>query len=410
MQKRGPRFVIDGMAPSSLPAVAQVHAALAPVRARLRARDSGIVDAQVELAQIPAPTGDEAARGEHVAARFRAAGLLGVGPDDVGNVLGLRPGSEPALPPVVLCAHLDTVFPHGTPLSVRRDGTRLVGPGIGDNGRGLAVMLALAGALDGALVRTRRPLLFAATVGEEGSGDLRGAKALFAGAAAGAHAAIAIDGAGDERVVHSALGARRFRITFRGPGGHSWASYGVSNPVHAAAAAAARLSALALPTSPRTTLSVTRIGGGLSVNAIPDEAWLEVDLRSTSASVLDRYAREVSAAAIAAAEQEDARRTHCSDALSLAVAVIGDRPCGDVPADHPLVRAAFDATRLAGRTPSSATASTDANVPIGLGIPAVAIGAGGRGGGAHTVHEWYDNTDGPVGVSRALTLVAAAAT
>ncbi|MHB1225764.1 MAG: M20/M25/M40 family metallo-hydrolase, partial [Gemmatimonadaceae bacterium] len=343
--------------PAPSPNVGEIHASLAPTRARLRARDGGIVSAQVELAQIPAPTGDEAERGAHVAARFRAAGLRDVQVDDVGNVLGVRPGSEPGLPPVVLCAHLDTVFPHGTPLAVRRDGRRLVGPGIGDNGRGLAVMIALAEELDGVRVRTRHPVLFAATVGEEGSGDLRGAKALFAGAGAGAHAAIAIDGAGDERIVHSALGARRFRITFRGPGGHSWASYGVSNPVHAAAATAARLSALTLPAAPRTTLSVTRIGGGLSVNAIPEEAWLEVDLRSTGASMLARYAREVTAAAIAAAEQEDARRAHGTATLRLDVAVIGDRPCGDVPADHPLVGAAVDATRLAGRPPARAVAA-----------------------------------------------------
>lgn len=398
------------MAPSPTPAVGAIHAALGQARERLRARDGAIVGSQVELAEIPAPTGHEAERGARVAALFRAAGLDDVRVDEVGNVLGTRAGTERCLPPVVLCAHLDTVFPHGTPLAVRRDGSRLVGPGIGDNGRGLAVMIALAGELDGVRVRTRHPLLFAATVGEEGMGDLRGSRALFAGAGAGAHAAVVIDGAGDERVVHCALGARRFRITFRGPGGHSWAAYGVANPVHAAAAVAARLSALVLPASPRTTMSVTRIGGGLSVNAIPEEAWLEVDLRSTSAPLLARYSGEVTAAAIAAAEQEDAHRARGTAPLQLTVTAIGDRPCGEVPLSHSLVRTAFEATRLAGRMPSSATASTDANVPISLGIPAVAIGAGGRGGAAHTVSEWYDNTHGSVGVARALTLVAAAAT
>lgn len=387
----------------------EIHAALAPAREQLRARDGQIVRSQVEIAQIPAPTGDEAERGMAVAAYFVAAGLEDVWTDDAGNVIGMRQGTDPTLAPVVLCAHLDTVFPHGTPLEVRCEGTRLIGPGIGDNGRGLAVMAALAGAIDGTSVRTRRPLLFAATVGEEGAGDLRGARALFAGAGANAHAAIAIDGAGDQGVVHNALGARRIRVTFRGPGGHSWAAYGVSNPVHAAAATAARLSELVPPVTPRTTLSVTRIGGGLSVNAIPEEAWLEVDLRSTSAAVLARYAREIAAAAIAGAEREDARRARGTATLDLTIAVIGDRPSGTVPTDHPLVRAAFSATQLVGRTPVSATASTDANVPIGLGIPAVAIGAGGRGGAAHTVCEWYDNADGSVGVARALTLAVAAA-
>ncbi len=389
--------------------IGEIHAALAPAREQLRSRDGQIVRAQVELAQIPAPTGDEAQRGMAVAARFVEAGLEDVCADGVGNILGVRRGTDPTLAPVVLCAHLDTVFPHGTPLEVRREGSRLVGPGIGDNGRGLAVMVALAGAIDGSTVRTRRPLLFAATVGEEGAGDLRGARALFAGAGARAHAAIALDGAGDQRIVHDALGARRIRVTFRGPGGHSWAAFGVSNPVHAAAATAARLSDLSLPVTPRTTLSVTRIGGGLSVNAIPEEAWLEVDLRSTSEAVLARYAREISTVARSCAEREDARRAHATPTLGLTIEVIGDRPCGTVPTDHPLVTAAFSATRLVGRTPSSATASTDANVPIGLGIPAVAIGAGGRGGAAHTVGEWFDNVDGTVGVARALTLAVAAA-
>ncbi len=402
---------IDRMALSTTTSgIGEIHAALAPARERLRARDGQIIRSQVEIAQIPAPTGDEAERGAAVAAYFVSAGLEEVRTDDAGNVIGVRQGTSPTLAPVVLCAHLDTVFPHGTPLEVRCEGSRFMGPGIGDNGRGLAVMIALAGAIDGSSVRTRRPLLFAATVGEEGAGDLRGARALFSGDGASAHAAIAIDGAGDERIVHNALGARRIRVTFRGPGGHSWAAYGISNPVHAAAATAARLSELVLPLTPRTTLSVTRIGGGLSVNAIPEEAWLEVDLRSTSAAVLTRYTREITIAAIAGAEREDRRRARGTPTLSLTIDVIGDRPCGTVPTDHPLVSTAFAATELVGRTPSSATASTDANVPIGLGIPAVAIGAGGSGGAAHTVGEWYDNADGSVGIARALTLAVAAAT
>lgn len=390
-------------------AVADVHARLAPARTRLRARDADIVRLQVELAQIPAPTGDEAARGRRVAALLAAAGLADVGVDDAGNVSGVRRGAGAGAAPVVVCAHLDTVFPHGTPLAVRREGSRLVGPGIGDNGRGLAVMLALAQELDGVRVRTRRPVLFVATTGEEGGGDLRGAKALFAGPAADAHAAVILDGAGDERVVHAALGSRRFRLVYEGPGGHSWAAFGMANPVHAAGAATARLARIALPAPPRCTLSVTRIGGGLSVNAIPESAWLEVDVRSTSAAQLDRLGAEVAAVAHAAAASENAARARGTPPLTLSVAVIGDRPSGELPARHRLVRAAFEATRLVGRDPSGTAASTDANVPIGRGIPAVAIGAGGRGGGAHTVAEWYDNTDGPLGVARALTLIAATA-
>ncbi|HEU4630601.1 MAG TPA: M20/M25/M40 family metallo-hydrolase [Gemmatimonadaceae bacterium] len=389
--------------------VAETHALLAPARARLRARDHEIVRLQVELAEIPAPTGEEGERGARVAQHLRTAGLTDVRVDRAGNVLGLRRGCGTGGAPVVVCAHLDTVFPRGTPLAVRRDGARLVGPGIGDNGRGLAVMLTLARELDGRHVRTRRPVLFAATTGEEGAGDLRGAKALFADSAADAHAAIILDGAGDERVVHCALGARRLRVTFAGPGGHSWAAHGVPNPVHAAGLATARLTTIPLPAVPRTTLSVTRIGGGISVNAIPEEAWLEIDLRSTSATLLDRLSAEVALAVQAAMEEEDGRRARGAPRLTLRIARIGERPCGEVPPSHRLVQCAYEATRLVGREPLGATASTDANVPIGLGIPAVAIGAGGRGGAAHTLGEWYENTDGAVGVARALTLITAAA-
>ena len=390
---------------------ARAHEALADSRARLAARDAEIVRAQVNVSQIAAPTGAEARRGAWVAGRFSALGLHGVRVDDAGNVVGRRPGAPQCDPdaPVVLCAHLDTVFPAGTALDVRRDGTRLVGPGIGDNGRGLAAMLALAEVLDGGRLRTMRPVEFVATTGEEGLGDLRGAKHYFGTAGTGAASVIALDGAGDERIVHRALGSRRFRVTFRGPGGHSWAAFGVPNAVHAAAGAAAKLAGLLLPREPRTTLSVGRIGGGLSVNSIPDKAWLEVDLRSTAPALIERFDRELRLAAGAAQAEENARRAAGTPALTCTVETIGDRPCGEVPSDDALVASAVEATRLVGRAPGLSTASTDANVPIGLGIPAIAIGAGGRGGDAHTPGEWFDNAQGQVGLGRALTIVVAAA-
>jgi acetylornithine deacetylase/succinyl-diaminopimelate desuccinylase-like protein len=331
--------------------------------------------------------------------------------DQTGNVVGRRDGDGAAgsrEAPVVVLAHLDTVFPRDVALRVRHEGRRLVGPGIGDNGRGLAVMLALAEEIDGVHLRTRRPVEFVATVGEEGLGDLRGAKGYFESAPHPA-AAIALDGAGDERVVHRALGARRFRVTYRGPGGHSWAAFGVPHPVHAAAACATSLANLSLPASPRTTLSVGRIGGGISVNAIPREGWLEVDVRSLSEDVLTRLDTEVRRLAHRAAYDENARRAPGTSPLAFTVEVIGHRPCGEVRADHPFVQSAIAATRLVGRAPELAAASTDANVPIALGIPAIAIGAGGRGGDAHTPHEWFDNTDGALGVARALTITVAAA-
>ncbi|MDB4899624.1 MAG: peptidase [Gemmatimonadetes bacterium] len=381
---------------------------LAGARARLAAADEALVRTQIALSEIPSPTGGEQARGAAVAERFTRLGVHDVHTDDVGNVIAVREGTT-SLAPVLVCAHLDTVFPAETAVRVRRDGRIICGPGIVDNSRGLAAMLAVAGAIDGRHVCTRRSIVFAATVGEEGVGDLRGAKHLFARLARLPSACIAIDGAGDDRVVNRALGARRFRITYRGEGGHSWAAYGVPNPVHAAGALAARLAALPLPRLPRTTLSVCRIGGGMSVNAIPEEGWLEVDLRSSSAEVLTRCSAEIQQLARVAAREENQRRSPGTDPLTFTMVTIGDRPCGELPPDEPLVRAALDATRLIGRNPSLVTASTDANVPISLGVPAVAIGAGGRGGGVHTPGEWFDNTDGALGVARALTLLVAAA-
>src|SRR6478752_4450525 len=283
---------------------AATHRALAAAHARLAARDDAIVRSQIAVAQIAAPTGEEHERGSWVTRRFLDSGLADIHTDAAGNVIGRRAGTT-RLSPVVICAHLDTVFPRTTDLSIRRDGERLVGPGINDNGRGLAVMLALAGEIDGARLRSKHPIEFVATTGEEGVGDLRGAKHYFATRGRGAHAMVALDGAGDERIIHRALGSRRFRVSYSGPGGHSWAAFGVPNAVHAAASAAARLAALALPPIPRTTLSVGRIGGGLSVNSIPDSAWLEIDLRSTSAAQLDELERTIHRVAQTAAEEEN---------------------------------------------------------------------------------------------------------
>ncbi|HEX4684599.1 MAG TPA: M20/M25/M40 family metallo-hydrolase [Gemmatimonadaceae bacterium] len=386
----------------------QVHHALAASRARLAAHDDAILRSQITVAQIGAPTGEETERGAWVARRFRDCGLQDIHTDRAGNVIGRRAG-DADLAPVVICAHLDTVFPHGTDLSVRRDGERLVGPGINDNGRGLAVMLALASEIDGARLKPSRPVEFVATTGEEGIGDLRGAKHYFSDRGRDAHAMVALDGAGDERIIHRALGSRRFRIAYNGPGGHSWAAFGSPNAVHAAAAAASRLASLPLTTNPRTTLSVGRIGGGLSVNSIPDSAWLEIDLRSTSTLQLDDIERAIRRIAQAGADDENAKRSLGTRPLRMTIESIGARPCGETDADHALVQFAIEATRLIGREPELALASTDANVPISQGIPAIAIGAGGRGGDAHTHGEWYDNLHGTLGVARALTIVMAAA-
>jgi acetylornithine deacetylase/succinyl-diaminopimelate desuccinylase-like protein len=394
--------------------------ALVEAREALAAMDDEILEHQLAITRIAAPSGAEGNRARWMAERFAEIGITDVTIDAAGNVIARRPGaavgsvSEGAdapsdARPVVVCAHLDTVFPAGTPLVPERSGARLGGPGIGDNSRGLAVMLALAQVIDGRTIRTRHPVDFVCTTGEEGVGNLRGAKALFDGAARNALAAIALDGAGDERIVHRALGSFRYRIEFHGHGGHSWTSYGVPNPVHAAAIATARIARLPIPSEPRTTLSVVRTGGGLSLNSIPESAWLEVDLRSVSPSMLEKHDVALREAVRAATLDENSRRAHGTPPLVSNVLLIGDRPSGETPADHPLVELAVEATRAIGRAPELATASTDANVPISLGIPAIAIGAGGRGGDAHTEAEWFDNTDAQAGVARALAIIVGAA-
>jgi len=392
---------------ASTGAVRRVFDALLVARRHLIARDAQTIDRQVALAEIAAPSGAESARADAVRLHLQR---LGFAPtiDEAGNVLAPRRGTTDE-PPVVICAHLDTVFGDDVPHRVARTSDRLIGPGIGDNARGVAGMLAIAEALDAAEVRTRRPILFVATTGEEGSGNLRGARHLFATAAAGAHAAIALDGAGDERVVTHALGTRRYRIAFAGPGGHSWASYGTVNAVHAAAALTAQLAAWPLPSAPRTVLTVSRIGGGSAINAIPGDAWLEIDVRSTSTTELERLDDDIHAAAQQVHETHNRQRRHGTPPLELRVEIIGDRPGGAIAGNAFLAHAAFDATRLVGRTPDSAVASTDANIPLHLGIPAIAVGAGGRGGEVHTPREWFENRDGSLGLIRAMTVLAAAA-
>jgi tripeptide aminopeptidase len=367
--------------------------------------DDDILRAQMEVAQIPAPTGSEDGRARWMAARFAETGLASR-IDAAGNVIARIPGAyEDA--PVVVCAHLDTVFPADTSLAVHREGSRVRGPGICDNGRGLAVMASVARAVQRCRTGFARAVEFVATTGEEGAGDLRGAKHYFAhGGGPSPFAVIALDGAGDERIVNTALGSRRFRIEYRGPGGHSWSAFGAANPVHAAARAASAIAGLRLENASRSCVTVSRIGGGLSVNSIPEDAWLEVDVRSTNDEALARIERQIREIATSVTAEENQRRAPSSAALTYVVTRIGDRPGGHTADDSPLVVAAVHATRLVGRTPEFATASTDANAAMGFGVPAIAIGGGGHGGDAHSRREWFDNTAASAGVERAFTIVA----
>ena len=366
---------------------------------------------QLALVRIPAPPLAEQARGEHVLRRFRALSLCEPRVDEVGNVLAVWSPDEAEGPPVVVAAHLDTVFPAGTVVEPRQDGRRIHAPGITDNSRGLAGMLALARILASSSLRPPRPVLFAATVGEEGIGDLRGAKHLFREGSPlrGAAAFVALDGSGLRRIVHRAIGSRRLRVEVEGPGGHSWSDRGAPNPVAALATAAAAFGRLELPHRDRSALTVARIGGGSSVNAIPGDGWMELDMRSEVPGVLGRMEDEVRTALTRAVEAENTARRHGTQPLRANVQVIGDRPSGETPAEHPLVRAAAAITASLGAGPELVGSSTDANVPMALGIPSIAIGVGGDSGGIHTLDEWYANDGGALGVERALLVVLAAA-
>ncbi|MBC7843984.1 MAG: M20/M25/M40 family metallo-hydrolase [Gemmatimonadaceae bacterium] len=380
--------------------------------ARLEAQNDRTLTWQCDVTRIAAPTGSEAARGAWMAAQFSSVGWHDVVVDAVGNVIARRhheveraSRSEGA---VWCCAHLDTVFSDAAPV-VTQHGARLEGAGIGDNGRGLAAVLALADALHACDLRAPREVVFACTVGEEGLGDLRGMKHLMRDASPAPHAVIAIDGAGDDRIVNSALGSTRWRISFAGAGGHSWADFGVANPVHAITALAATLQAVSLPREPRTTLTIARIGGGESINSIPREGWLELDVRSHSDSTLTMLERTLRETVTRIERSENARRAPNTTPLMSTVTLLGTRPSGALADDAALVRIAERATRAIGGHPRLATGSTDASVPIAMGIPAIAIGAGGRGGGTHTHDEWYDDTRGVLGLQRALRIVTAAA-
>ncbi len=387
--------------------VLQAHERVRAARHHIERSDESTLARQAALSAIPAPTGAEGPRGAQLAEMFGAAGLSDVAMDEVGNVTGWMGTRRED--PVVLSAHLDTVFAAGLDVSVERSGARLAGPGISDNARGLAALVTVAEALVRARVSTVRPVRFTATVGEEGSGDLRGVKHLFANGSGRPHAFIALDGAGMERIVHRALGARRYHVTYRGPGGHSWAAFGVANPANAVGRATALLADLPEQHSPRSTCAVVRLGGGTGLNSIPQEAWLDLDLRSEDPRALVLLDETVQALLARALAEENGHRTPGTPPLQLDLRRVGDRPSGLTPRAHPLVQTAIAATRALGRPSELACASTDANVPIALGVPAIALGAGGHAGDAHLPTEWYENVDGPLGVVRALLVTAAMA-
>ncbi|MCO6416504.1 M20/M25/M40 family metallo-hydrolase [Siccirubricoccus sp. KC 17139] len=373
---------------------------IARIRAHLRFRAAlAVLDREhertvediIRLTEIPAPPFKEAARASAYLEMLRAHGLEEVEQDAVGNVMGRRRGSGNGQT-VVVAAHLDTVFPEGTDVRVRREGTKLFAPGVGDDTRSLAVNLAFLRALDEAGIVTRCDLLFLGDVGEEGLGDLRGVRHFFR---EGRHrdrvaAFFTVDSPEVDRIVTGGVGSKRFRVTFCGPGGHSFGAFGLVNPAYAMARASLALAGLAAPDAPKTTHCVSVLGGGTSVNAIPNAVWMEVDLRSESAAELARLEREFLAGVEAAVAAENAARSTREGAVTVEIAPIGDRPAGATPESAPIAQFAAAAVAAEGYTPVFESSSTDANIPMSLGIPALRIGSGGRGGRAHSLEEWID--------------------
>ena len=365
-----------------------------------------ITDEQIQICSIPASPFGEQRRAEYLAEKFRTIGLTEVEIDEEGNCLGLIEGSSRS-PLLVVSAHLDTVFAPDTDFTVVRSGKRLLAPGIADDGCGLAALIALARAIQTEKIHPEGSILFVGTVGEEGEGNLRGVRYFFTRGrwASKVDAFLSFDGPGIDRITNRALGSRRYRVEITGPGGHSWGDFGLPNPVHALGRAVSKLAGYPLPREPRTTFNVGRIEGGASINAIPEKAAMDVDLRSGADAELRRLDSFFRRAVKQAADEENASRRPGDPLLELKVDLIGERPSGETPSDSPLVELAVEATKVLGVEPRLDQSSTDSNLPTSLGIPAITLGAGGTSGSSHTLAEWYDPTDRDLGLKRALLVM-----
>jgi tripeptide aminopeptidase len=370
---------------------------------------------QLDLARIPAPPFGEQARSEWLLVRFLELGLDDAHSDNVGNVFGIRPGRGNRC--VALSAHIDTVFPAGTPLNVRQQGSRLYGPGVSDNGAGVIALLAIAGALRESPIRHSAPLLFIGNVGEEGEGDLRGMRHIFSEQRWRDSIAcnVVLDGAGNDTIVTEALGSRRFEVIVRGPGGHSWSDFGAPNPIVVLARAIEIFTQTPVPTSPKTTFNIGVIRGGTSVNSIPESASMRVDIRSTSTAEIERLERVLRVTLDHAIETEnvamESRQTSQRRpfGLSSEVVIIGNRPGGELAPGTRLLQVVRATDAHLGNVAQVQRASTDANIPLSLGREAIAIGGGGTGGGAHTLQEWFDSSGRDVGLKRILLILLALA-
>lgn len=353
----------------------------------------------IRLTEIPSPPFKEAERAKVYLDMLKQHGLADVEMDTEGNVMGLRrgvgasTGSAQAAPVIVIAAHLDTVFPAGTDVKVKRTGTRLAAPGVGDDTRSLAVLLAFIRAMDAAKIQTKTDILFVGNVGEEGPGDLRGVRYLFTKSKYKDRisAFISADGTGTgNSIVSGGVGSKRYHVTFKGPGGHSYGAFGIVNPAFAMAGAMKKFGALKVPASPKTTFSVGVVGGGTSVNSIPFETWVDVDMRSESRAELDKVDAAFNALVAEAVAEENATRSTDKGKITADVKLTGDRPSGQTAATQPIVQIASASVRAFGLTPSLTFSSTDSNIPISLGIPAITLVAGGTSDRAHALDEWID--------------------
>ena len=383
---------------------------VASAMGRIEALDQWTLDLLIELTEIPAPPFMEEQRAIRFAQYLTELGADSVWIDEEGNAIGLRRGLRGERT-IAVGGHLDTVFPEGTDVSVRVAGDTLFAPGVGDDTRGLVMVLTLLRALEEEGLETEDDLLFIGTVGEEGLGDLRGMKHLFRTGADPIDEWIEIDGGGISGTVSQGLGSVRYRVTFEGEGGHSWGAFGLANPAHAMGTAIRFFQDVAdtlTRSGPRTSYNVGRIGGGTSVNSIPFEAWMEVDMRSISPASLTRIEGAFVEAMDRAVEHENSLAREGTP-IRVVKDRIGDRPSGEMADDHPLVQRALATTAFFGETPNISRSSTNSNTPISMGVPAVTIGRGGIGGNGHALDEFWVNRDGHIAIQRGLLLTLATA-
>lgn len=362
--------------------------------ASIEQQHARIVEEGIHLTEIPAPPFKEAVRAKEFEKMIRAAGLTDVKIDEEGNVVAVRKGTHGDGKFVVVSGHLDTVFPEGTDVKVKRQGNRLAAPGVGDDTMSLSVMLAFVRAMQAANTRTRDDILFVATVGEEGPGDLRGVRHLFT---KGAYkdrikSFFSIESGSVAGITNGGVGSKRYRVTFKGPGGHSFGAFGLVNPMFALGQAAAEFSRIQVASSPKTTYSIGVIGGGTSVNSIPVDAWMEVDMRSEAPADLKRVEDRMLRIVQEAAEGENFARSTKEGRITVEAKLIGDRPAGSTDAKSDLVQTAWAAIQAGGYKPNTGWSSTDSNMPMSLGIPAITIGRGGpdKSGRSHSLDEWID--------------------